>query len=109
MTHDFFKDLKPIQYEGPESNSSLAFRHYNPDEIVLGKRLEEHLRFAVAYWHSFAWEATVGGATFWGWLCDLGEFVPLLACQLDSTLAVWCHLQLFRYIYWSDICSAIRS
>ena len=52
MTHDFFKDLKPIQYEGSESNSSLAFRHYNPDEIVLGKRLEEHLRFAVAYWLS---------------------------------------------------------
>ena len=52
MTHNFFKDLKPIQYEGSKSNSSLAFRHYNPDEIVLGKRLEEHLRFAVAYWHS---------------------------------------------------------
>ena len=43
MTHNFFKDLKPIQYEGSKSNSSLAFRHYNPDEIVLGKRLEEHL------------------------------------------------------------------
>jgi len=66
MTHDFFKDLKPIQYEGSESNSSLAFRHYNPDEIVLGKRLEEHLRFAVAYWHSFAWEGgdPFGGLTF---------------------------------------------
>ena len=66
MTHNFFKEIKPIQYEGPESNSSLAFRHYNPDEIVLGKRLEEHLRFAVAYWHSFAWEGgdPFGGLTF---------------------------------------------
>ena len=66
MTHDFFKDQKPIQYEGSESNSSLAFRHYNPDEIVLGKRLEEHLRFAVAYWHSFSWEGgdPFGGLTF---------------------------------------------
>ena len=66
MTHDFFKELKPIQYEGSESNSSLAFHHYNPDEIILGKRLEEHLRFAVAYWHSFAWEGgdPFGGLTF---------------------------------------------
>ena len=44
----------------------MAFRHYNADEIVLGKRLEEHLRFAVAFWHNFAWEGNdpFGGATF---------------------------------------------
>ena len=44
----------------------MAFRHYNPDEVVLGKRLEDHLRFAVAYWHSFAWEGgdPFGGPTF---------------------------------------------
>ncbi len=42
------------------------FHHYNPDEIVMGKRMEDHLRFAVAYWHSFAWEGQdpFGGQTF---------------------------------------------
>lgn len=50
---DFFKDQQPLRFE-PEG-SGLCFRHYNPDEILNGKRMEEHLRFAVAYWHSFAW------------------------------------------------------
>ncbi|MBL3702958.1 xylose isomerase [Sulfitobacter sp. BDSS02] len=66
MTHPFFADIAPIKFEGPESDNPLAFRHYNPDEMVMGKRMEEHLRFAVAYWHSFAWEGgdPFGGQTF---------------------------------------------
>ena len=50
---EFFKDIAPLAYQ-PDS-TDLAFRHYNPDEILAGKRMEDHLRFAVAYWHSFAW------------------------------------------------------
>jgi len=63
---DFFKGLSPVKYEGPESANPLAFKHYNKDEIVLGKRMEDHLRFAVAYWHSFASEARdpFGGDTY---------------------------------------------
>ncbi|MDB2529460.1 xylose isomerase [Paracoccaceae bacterium] len=66
MTHPFFEGFSPIKYEGPNSTNPMAFRHYNPDEVVLGKRLEDHLRFAVAYWHSFAWEGgdPFGGSTF---------------------------------------------
>lgn len=66
MSSGFFGDLQPVRYEGPESTNPLAFRHYNPDEIVLGKRLEDHLRFSVAYWHSFAWQGgdPFGGQTF---------------------------------------------
>jgi xylose isomerase len=62
----FFDSFTPITYEGPDSTNSLAFHHYNPDEVVMGKRMEEHLRFAVAYWHSFAWEGgdPFGGQTF---------------------------------------------
>ncbi|MCF8484242.1 MAG: xylose isomerase [Rhodobacteraceae bacterium] len=52
---DFFKDIPAITYQGPSATSEFAFRHYNPDEMLLGKRMEDHLRFAVAYWHSFAW------------------------------------------------------
>ena len=66
MTHPFFEGFSPIKYEGPDSTNPMAFRHYTPDEVVLGKRLEDHLRFAVAYWHSFAWEGgdPFGGPTF---------------------------------------------
>jgi len=66
MSTGFFGDIQKVRYEGPDSDNPLAFRHYNPDEIVLGKRMEDHLRFAVAYWHSFAWEGgdPFGGRTF---------------------------------------------
>jgi len=66
MSTGYFGDLKPIAYEGPDSDNPFAFRHYNPDEVVLGKRLEDHLRFAVCYWHSFMWSGLdpFGGQTF---------------------------------------------
>lgn len=47
----YFPDIPKIVYEGPKSKNSLAFKHYNPDEIVEGKTMREHLRFAAAYWH----------------------------------------------------------
>ncbi len=63
---DFFQGTPAIKYEGPDSDNEFAFRHYNPDEIVMGKPLKEHLRFAAAYWHSFAWPGgdPFGGQTF---------------------------------------------
>jgi xylose isomerase len=66
MSTGFFGDIQKIKYEGPDSKNPLAFRHYNKDEVVLGKRLEDHLRFAVAYWHTFAWQGgdPFGGQTF---------------------------------------------
>jgi len=50
---EFFKGIGKIQYEGPESKNPLAFKYYNPDEVVFGRPMKEHLRFAVAYWHTF--------------------------------------------------------
>jgi xylose isomerase len=66
MSTGYFGDIKPVRYEGPDSANPLAYRHYNADEVVLGKRLEDHLRFAVAYWHTFAWPGgdPFGGQTF---------------------------------------------
>jgi len=63
---DFFKGIAPIKFEGPKSSNPLAYHHYNKDEMVLGKRMEDHIRPAVAYWHSFAWEGgdPFGGRTF---------------------------------------------
>ena len=66
MNTGFFEGLKPAKFEGAYSNDPMAFHHYNSDEIILGKSMKEHLRFAVAYWHSFAWEGgdPFGGPTF---------------------------------------------
>ena len=63
---DFFKGVPKVRYEGPDSRNDFAFRHYNPEEVVAGKRMADHLRFAVAYWHSFAWPGgdPFGGQTF---------------------------------------------
>lgn len=63
---DFFKGLKPVKFEGPTSSNPLAYRFYNKDELVMGKRMEDHIRPAVAYWHTFAWEGgdPFGGRTF---------------------------------------------
>jgi xylose isomerase len=62
----FFGDLTPLARAGKGSAAPLAFRHYDPDESVLGKRMEDHLRFAVCYWHNFCWPGTdpFGGPTF---------------------------------------------
>ena len=50
---EFFPDVPQIQYEGPGSKNPLAFRHYNPEEIVEGRSMKEWLRFSVCYWHTF--------------------------------------------------------
>jgi xylose isomerase len=52
---DFFAGINSIRYEGPDSDNPLAFRYYEKDRVVLGKRMEDHLRFAVCYWHTFCW------------------------------------------------------
>ena len=49
----YFPDVPKIEFEGPETKNPLAFRHYNPEEVVGGKSMKEYLRFAVAYWHTF--------------------------------------------------------
>ncbi|AUG56437.1 xylose isomerase [Acetivibrio saccincola] len=50
---EFFKNISKIQYEGKDSDNPLAFKYYNPDEVIDGKTMKEHLRFAVAYWHTY--------------------------------------------------------
>ncbi len=50
---EFFPGIGKILYEGKESKNPLAFKFYEPEKVVAGKRMEDHFRFAVAYWHSF--------------------------------------------------------
>ncbi len=49
---EIFKDIPEIKYEGPDSKNPLAFKYYDPDRIVMGKRMSEQLPFAMAWWHN---------------------------------------------------------
>lgn len=62
----FFSRTEPVTYEGPESDRPLAFRYYDKDRLVFGKTMEEQLRFAICYWHTFSWPGNdpFGGETF---------------------------------------------
>ena len=63
---DFFNGIAPIAFEGRDSDNEFAFRHYDADRRLGSKTMRDHLRFALAYWHSYAWPGgdPFGGATF---------------------------------------------
>ena len=50
---EYFKGIGAIKFEGKESDNPLAFKYYNPDQVVAGKKMREHFKFAIAYWHTF--------------------------------------------------------
>ena len=52
-TKEYFKGISKIQFEGKESDNPMAFKYYNPDQLIAGKTMREHFRFAIAYWHTF--------------------------------------------------------
>ena len=50
---EYFKGINAISYEGKDSDNPLAFKYYDPKKVVGGKTMEEHFKFAIAYWHTF--------------------------------------------------------
>ena len=50
---EYFKGIREVKYDGPQSDNPMAFRWYDKDRVVAGKTLKDHLRFSCAYWHSF--------------------------------------------------------
>ncbi len=98
---DFFKDIPEITYEGPDTTNEFAFRHYDPAEMLNGKSMEDHLRFGIAYWHSFAWQ---GGDPFGGQTFDrpwFGDTMDLARLKADIAF------EMFRilgqpYYCWHD-------
>ncbi len=80
MTSGYFP-IETVPFEGPDTDNPLAFRHYDPDETIGGKRLEDHLRFACAYWHCFAWP---GGDPFGGQTFDRPWFPDRVKDEMDA-------------------------
>lgn len=46
-----YSDIKKVEYR-PDSDNPFSFKYYNPDEVVMGKAMREHLKFAMSYWHT---------------------------------------------------------
>ncbi len=103
MTTGFFGDITSIPFEGPQSTNSLAFRHYNPDEVVMGKRMEDHLRFAVCYWHNFCWPGNdpFGGQTFERpWFADsMGDTMEAAKLKADVAFEMFTALGVPFYCF----------
>ncbi|MBI3785828.1 MAG: xylose isomerase [Deltaproteobacteria bacterium] len=86
MSDPFLPSVGRVPFEGPDSTNALAYRYYDPQRIVLGKPMAEHLRWAVCYWHTFGW----GGADMFGaemfqrpWFGD-GEPLALAARKTEA-------------------------
>lgn len=62
---EYFAGIEKIRFEGRDSNNPLAFKYYDADCVVAGKKMKEHFRFAVSYWHTFTGDGTdpFGNAT----------------------------------------------
>lgn len=84
---EFFPDVAAIRFEGPDTDNPLAFRYYNPSQIVAGKTMSEHFKFAVCYWHSFCGEGNdpFGPGTFkFPWMA---ESDPIVRAKLKMDAA----------------------
>lgn len=90
----YFEAIPPIAYEGPESDNPLAFRHYDADKVVLGKRMEDHLRFAVCYWHSFCGTGSdpFGPGVFERPWFGGGDLLALAEVKLDAAFDFFARL-----------------
>lgn len=92
---NYFESANKVLYEGKDSKNPLAFKYYNPEEVVGGKTMKDQLRFSIAYWHTFTADGTdpFGAATMqrsWDRYdgMDLAKARVEAAFQLFETLNV---------------------
>ena len=92
MTEFFAGD--PIRFQGPESDAELAYRHYDKDRVVFGRRMEDHLRLAVCYWHTFCWSGqdVFGDGTFRRPWLEPGNTMAAAEMKLDAAFALFTKL-----------------
>jgi xylose isomerase len=87
-TTDFFPEVpEPIAFAGPDSTDPLTFKVYEPDRLVMGRRMADHLRIAVCYWHSFNWPGSdvFGDGTFdRPWLDPAADPMAAAHAKMDA-------------------------
>lgn len=103
MTNTVFSNFETVKYEGPSSENPLAYRWYDAERVVMGKPLKDHLRFAVAYWHSLA---MTGGDPFGGPTLErpwngAGDPIALAKVKADAAFELFRALDL-PFFCWHD-------
>ncbi|MDR0784716.1 MAG: xylose isomerase [Treponema sp.] len=84
---EYFPGIGKIKYEGPKSGNPLAYKYYDAEKTVGGKKMKDHLRFAIAYWHSFCADGTdpFGAATHpHPWIADAKDPIEASEHKLDA-------------------------
>ncbi len=81
---EYFPGIGKIKFEGKDSKNPLAFKWYNEDEVVAGKTMKEHFRFALSYWHAMTGD---GGDPFGGGTTVFPGM--LLLMYQNATKTVW--------------------
>jgi xylose isomerase len=91
VTDTIFSKFATVKYEGPSSDNALAYQWYDAEKIVMGKPLKDHLRFAVAYWHSLAMTGSdpFGGPTInRPWMAD-GDPIAQAKVKADAAFELF--------------------
>src|ERR1700723_2145660 len=103
MADTIFSEFATIKYEGSESDSPLVYRWYNADRVVLGKPMKEHLRFAVAYWHSLAMTGSdpFGASTIQRPWFSAGDSIAQARVKADAAFELFRVLDL-PFFCWHD-------
>ena len=101
MSQTVFSEFPTVRYAGPSSTEELSYRYYDADKVVLGKPLKEHLRFAVAYWHSLAMTGTdpFGGATINRPWMGAGDPIAMAKLKADAAFDLFRVLDLPFYTF----------
>ena len=109
MADTTFSSFETVRYEGPASENALSYRYYDADRIVLGKPLKEHLRFAVAYWHSLTMAGSdpFGGPTIQRPWMSAGDPIAQAKVKADAAFELFRVLDLpFFCFHDADIAPA---
>ncbi|MFE8101319.1 xylose isomerase [Brenneria goodwinii] len=97
----YFEQIEKVRYEGSGSDNPFAFRHYNPEQEILGKRMADHLRFAVAYWHTLCWNGSdmFGVGAFERPWQKTGDALALAKCKADIAFEFFQKLDVPYYCF----------
>jgi xylose isomerase len=99
---EYFPGIGKINYEGPKSDNPLAFKYYDPEKKVGNKKMKDHLRFAVAYWHSFCADGTdpFGAPTHpHPWISDAATPLEAAEHKLDAAFEFFTKLGAEYYCF----------
>lgn len=109
MADTLFSKFSTVKYEGPDSTNPLAYQFYDADKVVMGKPLKDHLRFAVAYWHSLAMNGSdpFGGPTIFRPWMESGDPIAQAKVKADAAFELFRVLDLpFFCFHDADIAPA---